>query len=431
MQVTVESTSKLERRMRVELPAERIEKEVENRLKRVGKTAKLKGFRPGKIPPKVVKQHYGTQVRQEVLSDLMGQSYRDAVQQENLSPVAQPQIEPEITDNSDAFVYTATFEVLPEVSLKGLEKIEVTVPEVDISDSDRDDMLDNLRRQKAEWVAVDRASKKGDRVIVDFDGQLNGETIEGGKGTEVPVVLGEGQMLPDFEKALFGIKADDEKSFKVKFPRDYQAEDLQGKKVDFTIKVHRVEEQELPPLDDSLAEAYGVAEGGLEKLKNDVVENMEREAEQKVRNEIREQAMTGLLDANPLDVPGAMIDQEAHSMQHEAMRQYGIEDHSQAPPIDNFRENAEKRVRLSLLIRQVIDDNDISVDADRLRARVEQLCAGYENPAEIVASYMSNPQIMGQIEPMVLEEQAVEWLVANGKEKKKKIGFKEFMKPDE
>ena len=417
--------------MRIELPAERIEKEVETRLKRVGKTAKIKGFRPGKVPATVIKQHYGSQVRQEVLSDLMGQSYRDAVQQENLSPVAQPRIEPDKSAKNNAFAYTATFEVLPEVKLAGLDKIVVTVPDIEIKDSDCDDMLQNLRKQKATWATVERASKEGDRVIVDFDGKLKGESIQGGQGSEVPIVLGEGQMLPDFEKALFGIEADDEKSFKVKFPKEYQAEELQGKKVEFSIKVHRVEEQELPPLDDDLAELYGVTDGGLDKLKADVIENMEREADQKKRSDIREQAMAGLLEANPVEVPVSMIDQEAHSMQHEAMRQFGIEDHSQAPPIDNFKEGAEKRVRLSLLIRQIIDDNNIEVDGVRLKERVEQLCAGYENAEEMVATYLGNPQIMSQIEPMVMEEQAVEWIIKNGKEKQKKISFKEYMKPSE
>ncbi len=429
MMVTVESTGTLERRMRVELPAERIEKEVESRLKSVGRTAKIKGFRPGKIPAKVLRQRYGTQVRQEVLTDLMGQSYRDAVVQENLNPVAQPKIEPDTSGKGDGFAFVATFEVLPEVTLKGLDEIEVTRPEIEISDEDCADMLENLRKQKSTWKTVERESREGDRVVVDFDGNLKGEQIEGGKGNEVPVVLGQGQMLPDFEKALFGVKAADEKSFKVKFPKDYQAEDLANRKVDFTIKAHRVEEEELPPLDDSLAEIYGVEEGGLEKLRKDVVENMHREADQKLRNDIRDQAMNGLLAANPIEVPNALVHQEAHSMQHEAMRQFGIEDHEQAPPIDNFTESAEKRVRLSLLIRQLVDDNHIELDAERMRKRVEQLCAGYENAGEMVTTYLSDPQIMARIEPMVLEEQAVEWIIENGVEKKKPISFKEYMKP--
>lgn len=416
--------------MRVELPAERIEKEVDSRLKKVARTAKIKGFRPGKIPPKVIRQRFGVQVRQEVLSDLMGQSYRDAVIQENLNPVAQPKIEPDDSTDSDGFAFVATFEVLPEVKLQGLDKIEINVPDVEISDADCDDMIDNLRKQKATWKTVEREAKEGDQVIVDFDGQLKGEPIEGGKGKEVAIVLGQGQMLPDFEEALFGIKAGDEKSFKVKFPKDYHAEELAKKKVDFSVVVHRVEEQELPPLDDSLAERYGVTEGGLDKLRDDVVANMQREVEQKTRADIREQTMTGLLAANPVEVPKSLIRQEAHTMQHEAMRQLGVEDHAQAPPIDGFLENAEKRVRLGLLIRRLVDDNNIQVDAERMKERVAIICAGYENADEMATTYMNDPKAMQQLEPMVIEEQAVDWLAKNGVEKTNKISFRDYMNPD-
>jgi len=276
---------------------------------------------------------------------------------------------------------------------------------------------------------VDRKSNEGDRVVVDFEGQLKGEPIEGGTGQEVPVVLGQGQMLPDFEKGLTGVKADDEKSFKVKFPKDYHAETLAKKTVEFSVKVHRVEEEVLPPLDDSLADAYAVKKGGLQQLRDDVVENMERESSQKILGDIREQAMTGLLESNPIEVPNSLVQQEAHTMQHDAMRQFGIEDHGQAPPIDEFTEGAEKRVRLSLLIQQLVTDNAIELDAGRVRERVEQICAGYENAEEMVANYLSNPQVMSKIEPMVMEEQAVEWIIENGIEKKKKISFKEYMKP--
>lgn len=429
MQVKVESTGTLGRRMRVQLPAERIEKEVENRLKSVGRTAKLKGFRPGKIPPKVVKQHYGMQVRQEVLTELMSKSYSDAIAQENLQPVARPTIEPEVADSSGDFAFTATFDVLPEIELKDLDKIEVKRPEIEIGDEDTDDMIDNLRRQRATWEAVERAGEEGDRVIVDFDGRIKDEPIAGGQGTEVPVVLGQGAMLPDFEKALFGVKADEEKSFNVKFPKDYHSEDLQGKKVDFTIKIHRVEEEVLPPLDDSLAEMYGVEEGGLEKLRSDVVDNMRREADQKVAADVKDQALNGLVDANPVEIPASLKEQEMHAMQHEAMRRLGIEDHDQAPPKENFAEGAERRVQLSLLIHQLIREHDIVLDQDKLRKKVEDLCSGYENSEEMVANYMSNPQIMGQFEPLVMEDQAVEWMVANGKETVDKISFKEYMKP--
>lgn len=427
MMVTVESTGVLERRMRVELPAERIESEVESRLKSVRRTAKLKGFRPGKVPARVVKQRYGGQIRQEVLSDLMQKSYSDAVAQENLNPAGGPTIEPEASKDDKAFAYVATFEVLPEVTLKGLDKITVARPEVSISEADSDDMIENLRQQKGTWKEVDRASKEGDRVVVDFDGTLKGEPIQGGKGADVPVVLGQGQMLPDFEKGLAGVVAGDEKTFQVKFPKDYQAEELAGQKVDFAAKVHRVEEMELPVLDDEFATLYGVSEGGLAQLRKDVFKNMQREAAQKVRQDTKEQAMQGLLDANPIDVPKALIEQETHTMQHEAMRQLGIEDHDKAPPQESFTEGAEKRVRLGLLLRQFIQDNALTVDTERVRARVEDMCGGYENAADMIANYMSNPQVIAQIEPVVLEEQAVDLLMENGVQKAKKVDFKEYM----
>jgi trigger factor len=430
MMVTVESTGTLERRMRVELPAERIEKEVETRLRKVGRTARIKGFRPGKIPPKVVRQRYGGQIRQEVLSELMQKSYTDAVIQENLNPAAGPKIVPEVTGSGKGFAYVATFEVLPEVRLKSLEKIEVETPDVEISDDDCEDMIQNLRRQKARWEPVLRAAREGDRVIVDFDGRLKGEPVKGGKGSEVPVTLGQGQMLPDFEKALYGVAAGEEKSFKVKFPKDYHAQDLASKKVDFAIKVDRVEEQQLPPLDDSLAELYGVEEGGLEQLRADVVSNMQREAQERVKADIKEQVMNALLELNPIDIPSSLTHQEMHSRQHDAMRRLGIEDHDKAPPIENFRPGAERSVRLGLLMRQLIEDQGITVDPDRVKRKVEEICSGYEQADEMVARYLSNPQIMTQIEPIVLEEQAVDWLVEQGKAKTRKVGFKEYMKPD-
>ncbi len=427
MLVTVESTGKLERRMRVELPAERIEKEIESRLRSVGRTAKIKGFRPGKIPEKVVRQRYGGQIRQEVLSDLMQKSYSDAVIQENLNPAGGPKIEPEVAEGNKGFAYVATFEVLPEVTLKGLEKIEVTKPDVQIEDKHCDDMLHNLRKQKAVWSTVDRASKKGDRVIVDFKGTMKGEPVKGGEGKQVPVDLGEGRMLPDFEKALFGLKAGDEKSFKVKFPKDYHEEALASKKVDFEATIHRVEEEELPPLDDTLAELYEIKEGGLAALKADVISNMKREAEQRVLIDVKEQALNGLVDANPIEIPNALKQQEIHTLQHDAMRRLGIEDHDKAPPAENFAEAAERRVRLGLLVRQLIQDNNLTTDPDRVRKRVEEMCASYENADDMVATYMGNEQVMSQIEPMVLEDQAVEWIIEHGVEKTKKIGFHEYM----
>tara|TARA_R110002096_G_scaffold6305_7_gene29289 strand:- start:3471 stop:4766 length:1296 start_codon:yes stop_codon:yes gene_type:complete len=428
MDVTVESTGTLERRMRVELPLEPIEQQVDSRLKSVGRTAKIKGFRPGKVPPKVVKQRYGKQVREEVLSEVLQKSYTEAVTQQNLNPAGGPKIETE-AENGKTFAFTATFEVMPDVELKNLEKIKIETPEVSIDDSDVDDMLMNLRKQKASWEEVDRKSADGDRVVVDFVGKLDGEVFPGGEAKDYPVELGAGQMLPDFEKGLKGVKAGDEKTFKVKFPKDYHADDLAGKSVDFTINAHRVEAQVLPELNDEFAESFNVTEGGLQQFTQDVRENMEREAEQKVKSEVREQVMEALLKGNPLDIPHALKHQEMHSMQKDAMQRMGIEEPEQAPSLASFEEGAEKRVALGLLLRQLIVDKEIKVDEGMLRERVEEMCASYENAEDMVNMYLSNPQVMQQIEPMVAEQQAIEWIIANGKNKTKKVKFKEFMNP--
>ncbi len=426
MDVTVESTGTLERRMRVELPIAPIEQQVDSRLKSVGLTAKIKGFRPGKVPAKVVRQRYGKQVREEVLSEVLQKSYSEAVNQQQLSPAGGPRIETEAEDGK-TFAFTATFEIMPEVVLKNLEKIRIEIPEVTINDDDIDDMLTNLRKQKATWETVERKSADGDRVTIDFTGKLKGVAFEGGAGKDYPVILGAGQMLPDFEKGLLGAKAGDETTFKVKFPKDYHAEDLAGKKADFAITVHRVEAEILPELDDEFAESFNVTEGGLERFMVDVRENMEREAKQKTTGDLREQAMNGLLESNPLDVPNALKHDEMHSLQREAMQRMGIEDADKAPPLENFAAAAEKRAALGLLLRQLIVDKELSADEAMIRARVEELCAGYENADDMVNMYLANPQVMQQIEPMVIEQQAVDWIIENGKSKAKKISFKEFM----
>jgi len=426
MEVTVESTGTLERRMRVELPIAPIEQQVDSRLKTVGRTAKIKGFRPGKVPAKVVRQRYGQQVREEVLNEVLQKSYTQAVTQENLNPAGGPKIETE-DDNGKTFAFTATFEIMPEVKLKDLEKIKIEKPDVTIGDSDIDDMMLNLRKQKASWEEVDRKSADGDRVTIDFVGKLKGEVFPGGEGKEYPIVLGAGQMLPDFEKGLMGVKAGDETTFKVKFPKEYHAEDLAGKKADFEINVHRVEGEVLPELNDEFAESFNVTEGGMQQFSADVRENMERESSQKAKNDVREQVMNALLESNPIDIPHALKHQEMHALQKEAMQRLGVEDPEAAPPLDDFSEGAEKRVALGLLLRQVIEDKEITVDEAMMRARVEELCAGYENAEDMINMYMSNPQVMQQIEPMVVEQQAINWIIDNGKSKDKKISFKEYM----
>ncbi len=427
MDVTVKSIGALERSMRVELPIEPIEQQVNSRLKSVGRTAKIKGFRPGKVPAKIVKQRYGKKVRQEVLGEVLQKSFSAAVTQEKLNPVGGPKIETE-DENGKTFAFTATFEIMPEFELKDIEKIEIERPDIAICDDDIDDMLTKLRKQKATWDVVDRSAVEGDRVVIDFVGKLKGEVFPGGEAKDYSVELGSGQMLPDFEKGLQGATAGDEKTFKVKFPKDYHAEDLAGKKADFSITVHRVEAEILPELDDDFAAMFDVSEGGLKRFMADVRENMEREADQKAKSEVREQVMQALLEANPLEIPQALKHQEMHSLQREAMQRMGLDAAQQeAMPLENFSAAAEKRVALGLLLRQVISDKALTIDKTMLRARVEELCAGYENADDMVEMYLSNPQVMQQIEPMVIEQQAIDWILENCKVNPKKISFEEFM----
>lgn len=427
MQVSVEASNGLERRMRVQVPAEQIEEKVAARLQEVGRNARIKGFRPGKVPAKVIKQQYGGQVRQEVLQEILQSSYSEAVTQEQLQPAGGPSIEPETLEEGQDLAYIAVFEVYPEFEIKGLDKVKVEQPEATVADADVAEMVENLRKQRAEWGAVERKAGDGDQVTIDFTGTRKGEPFEGGSAENFPVVLGGGQMLEDFEKNLHGVAAGDDKSFKMKFPKDYHAAELAGQKVEFTIKVHEVAEQALPDVDAEFIKACGIESGERADLEKDISANMERELEARVRAEVKKQVLDGVLDQNGIEVPQVLVEQECQSMQKEAMQRMGITDENQAPEAETYKEPAEKRVRLGLVLSQVIQDNEIELDRDRVTAKVDEICAPYENPDEIRNIYLQNPQFMGQIENMVLEEQVVEWLSDKAQVTSRAMGFKELM----
>jgi trigger factor len=431
MMVSVETVGGLERRMKVQVPAERIEKEVDSRLERYGKTAKLKGFRPGKVPMKVIRQRYGGQVRQEVLGEVMQSSYFEAISQENLRPAGGPRIEPEATDQGQDLEYTAVFEIYPEVTLQGHSGLAVEKPVPDVAESDIDDMMDNLRRQRADWQEQDKVSESGDRVVVDFEGTLDGESFSGGSGQEVPIVLGEGGMLPDFEAGLTSVSAGEEKTIQVAFPESYGAEHLAGKTADFTVKVHRVEVQVLPDLDDEFCKGFGVHEGGVEKLREEVADNMRREAEQKVRTRLKEQVMDGLLENNEVELPGVLVEDEIRSLQAMAAQQMGMDptDAGQLPPRASFEEPARRRVKLGLLVAEVIRQAEIELDQGRVRDRIRQMAAGYSDPEEVIKLYTGNRQMMERLEMEVMEEQVVDWLLERAEISEKPIEFKELMRP--
>lgn len=416
LQVSVESLEGLQRRMTVTIPASNIEQEVSVRLEKVGRNAKLKGFRPGKAPEKVIRQHYGVQVREEVLSDLIQSTYSAAIEKENLRPAALPTLEQGQTEVGADFAYSATFEIYPEIELAKFDDMKVERAETEIGAADVDEMIDTLREQRADWTTVDRPAADGDKVTVDFDGKINGEPVTDGTGTDVEIILGKGRMLEEFEKNIPGMSATDEKSFDVTFAEDYQAEELAGKTANFTVTVKSVAEQQLPELDADFVKTFGVESGDVEAFRADVCKNMEREAAAMILADVKRQVMEQLLEANPIDIPAALTEREAESLRSEALRKLGVTDEKaddpRVPPIDAYRDAAERRVRLGLLIGAVIEDNGLSVDRERVKDKVDEICAPYDKPEEFKKLYFQNPQLLEQVESVVLEEQVVEWLVA-------------------
>ncbi|MDX1443517.1 MAG: trigger factor [Gammaproteobacteria bacterium] len=433
MQVSVETTKGLERKMTVQVPAERVDNEIESRLRRLSRTAKIKGFRPGKVPFKVVKQQYGPEVRDEVMQQLLQQTYGEALQKEELRPAGQPAIDPISMEEGKGMEYTATFEVYPEIKLKKTEGLKVERRSAEITDEDVDNMIENMRKQRGDWKEVDRAAKDGDRVVIDFEGTVKGEAFPGNTGKEVPVELGGGRMLEDFEKGLKGAKAGEEKEIDVKFPKDYHAEELQGKKARFQVKVHRIEEMELPEVDDEFCKAFGVDEGGVEQLKKDVREHMQRELDQAIRRESKDAVLDALVDANKLDLPKALVDEEIHQMQHDTAQRMGMGDKVDPHtfPRDMFEERATRRVALGLLLGEFIKDKELKADEARVNELLEEIASQYGDPDQLMAQYKANPNVMRQVEAMALEEQAVDKLLEDASIKEKKVSFDELMKPEQ
>lgn len=428
MQVSVESTGALERRLTVQVPADRIEQQIEERLRSLSRRAKIKGFRPGKVPYKVVRQHYGDDVRQEVLSEVVRSSFSEAVAEKQLNPAGAPRIEPESAEPGQDLRYTATIEVYPEIELTGLDGIEVERPQVEISDADVDAMLERMRKQHATWEEVQRPAARGDRVSVDFEGAIDGEPFPGNKGENTAVELGAGSMLPEFEKALEGAEPRQELSFDVTFPDDYHGEEVAGKTARFQVTVRGVSEPRLPELDEEFAKTFGVTEGGVEKLRERLRESMQREAEQTARNRVKQQVLDGLAEANPVDVPTALVDEEIERLRKDTAARMGVpEDRTADLPRELFAEQAEKRVRLGLLIGELIREQDIQVDRDRLKETVDGMVAGYENPEEMARAYMQNPQVLRSLEAMVLEEQVVDHLLERAKVSDKAVSFDELV----
>jgi trigger factor len=427
MQVSVETTGSLERRMEVQVPAARIEKAIEDRLQSMSRTVRLKGFRPGKVPVKVVRQQFGQQVRQEVLGDVMQSSFAEAVGQEKLAPVTAPKIEPINFESGVDLKYRAVFEIFPEIQLKGFEGLAVSMPVAEVTTGDVDAMIENLRKQRPSFVVVDRAARDTDQVTIDFVGTVDGVEFDGGKATGVPVVVGAGRMLPDFEAGLKGARAGETKTVAVKFPDNYQAANLAGKTASFVMTIHKVEESQLPELTDEFCKHYGVEEGGIEQLRKEVEENMRHELKQSVRARLKGQVFDGLLAANPIDVPKVLVEEQVRNLQVDMGRRMGARDVSQLPPAAQFQDAARQRVAMGLLISEVVKLAKLEIDRAKVQERLVDVAQNYPDPDQVIKAYRENAQLRNQLESGVLEEQVADWLLERAKTTEQPATFKEVM----
>ena len=434
MQVSVETTSGLERRLIVGVPSSRVDSAVDSRLQEAAKTVKLNGFRPGKVPMRVIRQRFGQSVRMEVLGQVMNDSFYEAIQQQGLKPAGRPEIEPKSLDEGKDIEFVATFEVFPEIELKDYSSIEVKKPVAEITTADIDEMIENLRTQRASWEVAERAAAEGDQVNIDFVGTKDGEEFEGGKAEGTDLELGSGRMIPGFEDGIVGMTAGEEKVVALTFPEDYHSEELKGAAVEFKIKVNAVKERKLPELDDEFFKAFGVEEGGEEAFRAEVEKNMARELKNATKNRIKTQVMDGVLAVHgDLQVPKALISQEIDALRNQQMQQLGALAEKLNPadilPDDLFRDNAERRVKLGLVLNELISSEEIKADADKVRETLEEMAASYEDKEEVINWYMSQPQQLQQIEGIVIEEQVVEKLLEKSKVSEETLSYKEVMSP--
>lgn len=426
MQVQVEKTTGLERRLTIGLPSEQVESEIDQRLRKTAPQVNMKGFRPGKVPMRVVRQRYGKGIRQEVLADLVQKSFQDAVTQENLRPTGMPAVE-QVDKEGENVEFVCTFEVYPEVELPDFAALQIEKPECEISDADIDEMIQKLRERRPEWTAVERAAAKGDQARVDFEGTIDGEAFQGNQGKDIDFEIGSGYMLPEFESGVEGAAAGEEREIEVNFPEDYPSEEVKGKTAKFTVKVTQVSEKTLPELDENFFKAWGIEGNDLEAFRAEVKSTMEDEVERAVKSKVKEQVIDGLLESTSLELPASLVDSEVHRMQH-ANQKHGHDhdhhDHGEATP--EMREQAERRVRTGLLMMEIVRGQELKADGDRVRAMVEKLAKPYGDPEQVINYYYGDENRLAEIESAVLEEQVVEWITGQATVTAKPVSYKAF-----
>ncbi|MDX3775476.1 trigger factor [Chromatiaceae bacterium AAb-1] len=432
MQVSVETTQGLERRLTITVPAEKIDTEVKNRLRDLSKRQRIDGFRPGKAPVSIIKKRYGQAVLQEVASEQMQRYFYDAVIENKLTPAGAPVFAPgKLAEGSD-LEFAAVFEVYPEVAVQNLDKIEVSKPVVEINDEDLNNMLETLRKQHAKWEAKDGAAVTGDKVSIDFTGSIDGEEFEGGKASDFSLELGQGRMIPGFEDGIIGKKAGEQTTVNVTFPEEYHAENLKGKAASFAITVKGVQQQVLPELNDEFASLFGLADATVDALKTEVRKNMERELGQNIKAKVKDQVIKGLLANNEVDVPKALIEGEVEVLRKQALQRFGNNlNATNLPelPASLFEEQARDRVKVGLLLGEVIKTNELKVDDAKVQQLIETVASAYEDPQEVIQYYNSNKELLQGMRNVALEEQAIELILAAAKVTEQKAAFNEIMNP--
>ena len=428
MQVQLTATGGLERRLEVAIPAAEVDGEVAQRLNRISRTARLKGFRPGKAPLAVIRQQYGEQVHGEVINDLMRSSFSEAVAREKLTPAGGPRIEPIAMDPGADLKYAAVFEVLPEVRLKPVSELSVEKPVASVEDKDLEAMLDTLRNQRPVFNEVVRAAAANDRVTVDFTGTIDGVEFDGGSGNGVHIVVGAGRVMKEFEDALVGAKAGDTREFQATFAADHSNPKLAGKQATFNVTVTKVEDQSPAPLDEEFAKSFGIADGNLDSLRTEVRANMERELNEAIRQKMRAQILEGLYTQNPLELPRQLVEEQIQELQVEMLRRAGVRDAKQLPPREPFEQPARRRVALGLLMSELVRSAGIKVSREAVMEKLNELAGSYSNPEEMRRNYLQNAEAMRQIESQVLETQAIDWVLGQAKVTERAATFSDITK---
>jgi trigger factor len=431
MQTSLETLGVLERRLNVSVPQDQIEAEVENRLKRLARTARISGFRPGKVPLKIVAQQFGAQVRQEVLGETLQRSFSEAVRSQNLKVAGYPRFEPKAVEGASAGLeYSATFEIYPEVRLGDVSAATIQRPVVTVGAAEVDKTIEVLRRQRVQYETVDRPALTGDQVTLDFRGTIEGVEFPGGRGDNMTVVLGEGRLLPDFEKQIEGMAAGESKAFELSFPQDYHGREVAGKTAVFEINLRRVAGAKLPAVDAEFAKGLGVADGDVEKMRQEVAANLGREVKRRIQARIKEQVMQVLVDTTQLELPRSLVEAESQQLAENMKRDLemrGVRAQGAPLPLEMFREQAERRVRLGLILSELVRLNDLHARPEQVRAIVEDFAQSYEHPHEVVQWYYAAPERLREAEALALEENVVAWVQSKANVTDKPVDFDEFM----